>query len=360
MRAFLSALLLCFGSDLLAQCPSTLPHGVTCSSGGGNTILTLERDAEVSWGAFSFAPQQHLTITSAGNSSFSSTHTVRRGVALVEGTITADGPFSLFANGGIQISGTVSAPAVTLSTLPAISSNTFLAGRTRSQLTVSGDVTATRGELTVLGNSVNTSGALEAPRAKLTIISAGSGTVELEPNAPPTIARERPRSSRAINRGRLASPVIEIYSEGTIFNSGQILTSGQGNRVLLSAARSITHDDRPGSVIETGNLRTIPETVLRGPIVDPDDGANLGGASTTTEFPDLASGRFTASTRTTLLPSQYSSSTVAGTRLPATLQKASKQKKTILATRGSTGKKQKKRSRKRSFFGTVTTEKKRS
>jgi filamentous hemagglutinin family protein len=347
MRLFLP-LALTLAGPALAQCPANSSPHFDCLSAGGNTQVTLFADAELSWDRFNVPSGGSLDISSAGGI-FSSRH-LTPGLlpTTIAGPITTDGPFTLVNSGGINITptGSITAPTLTLSTLPALAQNTFQ-GTTRSrQMIVSGNLTATSGDLTLLAYQTTNNGSLSAPSGKVTLISTGSERV----NTPlltrtPTTAPARPLA-RATNRGALQAPVIEIYSEGFIENGGRIV----GNRINLEAL-GIAHNNTPGSVIISPNLTLIPNTTLEGEVLNPGDGSNPGGISTTLGLPDLASGSFSGKKKTKLLPTQFSSSTVTLSRVPTAVSKR-KKSSSRLATRGSTRKKSS--SKKRSFFGVVT------
>jgi len=210
----------------------------------------------------------------------------------------------------------------------------------------SGEVSATRGNAALLGSSIQVFGNLRASKGEAVIISSDSEIISgrdffRTPGSTPD------NSSQVLTLGSVVAPVVEIYSEGFISNRGEI----RGNTISLEAGESITHSLAPGSVIE-GQLDTKGKAVLEGRLISPDDGNNPGGVSTTLGFPDLESGSFTGKTKTVLLPSQFSASTVSRSRLPsATSFKNKMKKKTRVVTRGA---KSKKKVRKRSFFGVVT------
>jgi len=332
-----------------AQCPANSSPHFDCLSAGGNTQITLFADAELSWDRFNVPSGGTLDITSSGGI-FSSRH-LTPGLlpTSIAGPITTDGPFTLINSGGINVTptGSITAPTLTLSSLPALDQNTFQ-GTTRSrQLIVSGNLTATSGDATILAYQTTHNGSLSAPSGKVTLISTGSERVTGSSfNRTPTTAPARPLA-RATNQGSIQAPVIEIYSEGFIQNGGRIV----GNQITLEAL-GIAHNNTPGSVIITPNLTTIPDTTLEGVVLNPGDGSNPGGISTTLGLPDLASGSFSGKKKTKLLPTQFSSSTVTRSRVPTAVSKRKKSSPSRLATRGSV--KKKSSSKKRSFFGVVT------
>ena len=332
------------------QCPSTpSPSHFSCTSAGGNTQITLFADAELSWDRFNVPAGGSLDIRSAGGAGFSSRHLTPGNIqSKIEGGITADGPFTLVNSAGIQIpiSGSISAPSIFLSTLPMTGSESFQ-GFTRSgQMIVSGNLRAGSGDVTLLGYQISTSGVLQAPNGKVTVISTGSQVVEgsdfqLSPEEGPVDSK-----ARTTNRGFIQAPVVEIYTEGFLQNSGRI----QGGQVTLDGRRGVLHDSSPGSMLIYDEL-FLPSGGLReGPELNGTEGNNPGGVSTTLGLPDLEKGSFASKRKTTLLPTQFSSSNVSRSRVPSAVSRKKTTGSSRLATRGAASKKS---AKKRSFFGTV-------
>lgn len=338
-------------SSALAQCPANSTPHFDCVSAGGNTQITLFADAELSWDRFNVPSEGSLDIMSSGGL-FSSRHLVTGfSPAIISGPITADGPFTLVHSGGINIgnAGGIAAPSITLSSLPALDGSTYQGSTRARQFINSGNLTATSGDLTLLGYQVTNNGNLAAPSGKVTLISTGSEKVsgpDFQRSPGPTPSRI---PARVTNRGQIEAPVITIYSEGFIENGGRIAADQIGLE-----APTISHNNTPGSVIITPNLMVSgTNVIIEGEVVDPTDGNNPGGVSTTLGLPNLATGSFSSNKKTKLLPTQFSSSTINRSRVPSAV---AKRKKTTsgsrLATRGSA--KKKTSAKKRSFFGVVT------
>lgn len=152
--------------------------------------------------------------------------------------------------------------------------------------------------------------------------------------------------------GTLKAPIIEIYSDSFITNSGLIETFGPTSSVQLIAANGIAHNEAPESVIITDSLIPQGQVILiKGSVQGPNDGSNPGEVSATFQFPDFVKGTFQGKKKTTLKPTQFSSSTISKNRLPSVLNADKKKRSSTLATRGGSVKKT---SKKRSFFGLVT------
>lgn len=331
-----------------AQCPANSAPHFDCVSAGGNTQITLFADAELSWDGFNVPADGSLDISSSGGI-FSSRHRVTGlGAASINGPITADGPFTLISRGiGISPTGSITAPSMTLSTLPALDQNTFQGTTLARSFINNGTLLSITGDLTVIGYQITNNGEMSAPSGKLNLVATGSETIAL-PNLQRTPGGQPGRPiARATNRGTMEGRFVDIYSEGFFENGGRLA----GQRISIEA-RGIVHNNMAGSVIETPDLRLMPNVVLEGPVINPNDGNNPGGVSTTLGFPDLASGSFAGQKKTRLRPTQYAPSTVNRSRVPSAVSKRTKaSSNTRVASRGTSTKK--KTAKKRSFFGMV-------
>ncbi len=344
MRLLFMAL---FPSVLGAQCPLNTADHFSCQSAGGNTQITLSADAEFLWETFDVPASGSLRISGP----FTSRHLSTRR-STIAGDLTADGPLTIISSSGIFVTGRVTAPSLIFSALPEVGPNQFR-GNGRGESVILGrtaTVTASENNALILGGNLQVTGNLRASQGQVTLIATGSDTLTGPEFQIPSSPNSNPRT-RVDTRGLIQAPSIEIYSEGFLSNQGRIT----GNEISLTAGTQILHSLSPNSVIE-GNLVTSPRTILQGRVIRPSDGNNPGGISTTLGFPDLESGSFSGKSKTKLLPSQYSASSVARSRLPSAvslknLKKKKPTQKTLVATRGV---KSKKKAKKRSFFGIVT------
>ncbi|MDB4384188.1 hypothetical protein N9Z79_08885 [Akkermansiaceae bacterium] len=340
------ALVLCH--QAAAQCPANLAPHFDCVSAGGNTQITLFADAELSWDRFHVPVGGSLHISSSGGI-FSSRHLVTGlNRAGIEGPITADGPFTLISRGlGISPEGGITAPSMILSTLPALDQYAFQGTTSARSFVNNGTLLSATGDLTVVGYQITNKGTMSAPSGRVNLVATGSETVAL-PDLQRTPGGQPGRPlARATNRGIMEGQFVDIYSEGFFENGGRL-----AGRQISIEAQGIAHNNTPGSVIETPNLRLKPNVILGGPVINPNDGNNPGGVSTTLGFPDLASGSFAGKKKTLLRPTQYAPSTVNRSRVPSAVSRQAKTSPyTRIASRGTPAKK--KSAKKRSFFGMV-------
>lgn len=327
-------LLAVFAQVAGAQCPTSLPPGATCAELGSVTTLTLSNDAVFQWQNFSVAPGMSLLVESVGGGAFSSTHLVNpRAVARIGGEVRADGAFALNAPRGIRVerTGAVTAPEVSLEALEQRTDGTFVGSGFGRGVTNLGRVEA--GSALVVGGSFTNAGSLVVTE-DLAVAVGSQGVLTSDGNGLSQFS-----ASTVQNAGQIQGRTVRIFSEGFVQNSGAVVSRGEGNRLAIEGFQ-ISHDDRPGSVIESSDLQLIPDTPLQGTVIVPDDGANPGGQSQTVTVPDLARGTFRGETRTTLLPTQFSS-------VPVNRQK----RRSPVAV--AQGKSEKKTVRKRMFFSEV-------
>lgn len=332
------------------QCPSTPSPDFSCTSAGGNTRITLFANAELKWDRFDVPMGGSLDISSVGGGSFASRHlTPGNFPSTIAGGITADGPFALVNSAGISMknTGSIFAPSILLSTMPVSKNNLqSFQGSTRSgQMLLSGSLRASSGDVTLLGYQMTTGGNIQAPNGKVTVISSGSQVVDGNYQISPPEG-ERNSRARVSNRGAMIAPVVEIYSEGFLQNNGRI----QGQHVTLNAPRGVLHENSPGSMIIADDLSLPNGGLIQGPLLNGTEGNNPGAVSTSLGLPDLKKGTFAGKRKTTLLPTQFSSSNLSSSRVPSAVSRKKATGSSRLATRGSA---KKKSSKKRSFFGTV-------
>ena len=172
-----------------------LAHLPICSVNGSQTTITLQAPAHFDWESFQVGAGSQFVIVSSGGTGFASFHNVTTATpAVINGAITADGPFTLQQATGGQIligqTGTITAPAVTLTTQRAADAIGYLrngTGRfdavagTQPLLQVEGNLRATGGALKVIGSrlvQIGPHGKLEAPGQKVSVFAGPNATVQ--------------------------------------------------------------------------------------------------------------------------------------------------------------------------------------
>ncbi len=361
----LSPILLTLNSP--AQCPSGNVNHFECQSSLGNTEITLTADTELLWNWQDLDRTRSINIQSAGGQ-FSSKNIITNGIPVqITAQITADGPFQLFANGiRIEPGASITAPDILIGSLnqayelavqeTPLSSNSIYF---RGNIFNSGTITATNGDLTLLGNTVTNIFKLTANNGKISVISAPSAQISTPELQQTPGTNWNSSGTGTTNTGTISAQHIDIFSESFFNNGGRL----EGNSSIAITSPLINHDARPNSLILTPTLILTPDSILEGPVLDPNDGNNPGGISRTLEFPDLQSNSFSSRRTTKLRPTQFSSSILKKSRTPSPIAKKKSQKrKTTVASRGTKKRPvnpKKSAVQKRSFFGKLTTNKRR-
>lgn len=184
------------GSPLITvDHPNPAAHLPSCLVNGSQTTITLQAPTLFDWQSFQVSAGSQLVIVSNAGASFASFHNVTGSApAVINGSVTADGAFTLQQAAGGQITvgdtGRITAPVITLTTQRAADSLTYLrtgGGRfdavpaTQPLLKVDGNLRATNGAIKLIGSrlvQVGQQGKLEAPGNKVSVFSGPNSTVQ--------------------------------------------------------------------------------------------------------------------------------------------------------------------------------------
>jgi filamentous hemagglutinin family protein len=283
------------------------PNAVV-QANGPLTTVSLSGPARIEWQDFTLTAGRELRFSSQNQGAFPSLNIVRNPApAIVDGRITADGPFYLISPGGVQIgnTGRIEAPRVLLSTLMPVDESRILADGSGNfapnalggAIGVDGVIETTGGPLVVLSGTVSTGNRarLRAPGGEIRIAAVDSAPVGIPPAGVP-LSTPSTRGSGLVNStGWIEARRVEIVSDGFVVNGGRISSLGQGNQVRL-AAPDIVHESRPdnSSVIMTSALSVEGAFRQVGAVINPSDGANPAVAAGLRQTPRLSSGGFIA------------------------------------------------------------------
>jgi hypothetical protein len=165
------------------------PH---CHMVGTQGVISLQGDARFSWSRLKVGPSGDMTsLKITGN--YNATHVVR-GPVVIAGPVTAEGPLAIFsAQLTTEAGGSISAPEVVVSALlptadedadgyfsgQSITLNVVRSPDTAvpGTLTNHGKITATQGNLTLLGRSIQTDGTLLAAKGTVRLVAADKVSV---------------------------------------------------------------------------------------------------------------------------------------------------------------------------------------
>lgn len=362
MKIFLPAL---FCRMALAGCPANLPPGVTCTSSGLTTDITLSQPALLTWSTFQVSPGQQMNF----HGDFAVVNQSSN-AATISGQITASSSFGLISPKGIQLdaTGSITASQIVLSTLRSSAPAEMWSGQALYTLPnnpaitqLAGSLNATQGDLVLLGHKItNDAGASLQAGGHLQMLTTKpnhsiqkGSTGFYQKVTQPTLGDT---DEKVINNGSLRGNRITILSEGYLSNAGEIRSEGPNNSVHLEAG-VLVHENKPGAVINTSQFTySANAVVLAGPVIDPDEGANPGAISTSIELSDLSKDDYNGKPRVILQPSLYASRSKDRVSIPSAVPQKNSP---VLASRSTatspaSGKKSQSTSKKKSlFFGRV-------
>lgn len=356
MKILLPALIC---NTAFAACPANLPPGVTCTSNGLSTDITLSQPALLTWPTFEVAAGQQLNFHGDFAVVNQSSNT-----SIIAGSITASSAFGLISPKGIQVdpTGSIAATQIVLSTLRSSSPAAMWSGQalytlpnTPAFTQLAGRITATQGDLVLLGHKItNDPGAISQASGHLQLIttrpnhsiqkdSAGAYQKIASPSSDDT-------DEIIINNGTLRGNRITILTEGYLSNAGEIRSTGPSNSVHMQSG-ILVHENKPGSLISSSQFTySANAVVLSGPIFDPDEGANPGTISTSIELSDLSKDDYNGKPKLTLQPSQYASRSKDRITIPSVVPKKNPP---ALASRAASQNAQTSSKKKTLFFGRI-------
>jgi filamentous hemagglutinin family protein len=288
--------------------PAGVGNGVNAviKADGPLTTVNLFGPARIEWQDFNLALGRELRYVSQNGGAFPSLNIVRSPVpSVIDGKITADGPFYLISPGGLQVgsNGRIEAPRVLLSTLMpadgakllADGSGTFAPDTSGGMVGVDGTIETSGGPLIVLSSTISTGGQsrLRSAGGDVRLAAVDTTPVQVAPSGGPLGLRTTGGSGLINTTGWIDARRVEIVSDGFIVNGGRITSLGQGNEVRL-AASDVSHELRPddSSVIITSSLRVDGQFRQIGPVLRPSDGANPAVVAGLRQTPRLSSEGF--------------------------------------------------------------------
>lgn len=273
---------------------------------GPLTTVNLAGPARIEWQAFNVRAGQEVRYLSQNGGGFPSLNILRSpAAAIIDGRITADGPFYLISPGGLQVgnSGRIEAPRVLLSTMIptdetkvlADGSGTFLPDGLGGSIGVDGTIETAGGPLIILSGIISTGGQsrMRATGGDIRLAAVDSSPVQVPPSGGGLIAPSTGGTGLINTTGWIDARRVEIVSDGFLVNGGRIAALGQGNQVRL-AASDIVHESRAdnSSVIITSALTVDGPFRQVGAIIHPEDGANPAVAAGLRQTPRLSSQGF--------------------------------------------------------------------
>jgi filamentous hemagglutinin family protein len=339
MKIFLPVM---FCQAAFAACPANLPPGVTCTSSGLSTDITLSQPALLTWSNFQVGAGEQLNF----HGDFAVVNQSSN-PAQIAGSVTAASAFGLISPKGIQVdaTGSITASQIVLSTLRSSAPAEMWSGQPLYTLPnspaltqLAGQLSATQCDLVLLGHKItNDPGSLAQATGHLQLLTTRPNQ-SIQKNSTGAYQKIAATSSndteeKIINNGTLRGNRITILSEGYLSNAGEIRSSGPNNSVHMQAG-VLVHENKPGALISSSQFTySANAVVLAGPIVDPDEGANPGTISTSIELSDLSKDDYNGKPKVTLQPSQYASRSKDRITIPSAVPKKNAP---VLASRSTT------------------------
>ncbi len=355
---------------LFAECPTGNVAHFSCESVGGNTEITLRADTELLWDTFDVPAGGRLRIASEGGRYTSFHRVLGSGGANILGNIEADGGFFLVVEGiDIGAGAGISAPSLFLSSLRPVDPNVPLAEATlgvpsslfpNTSIITRGRMEATEGGITLVGETVQQIGGSSiANHGVVRMIAMASGVFSL--SSMDRFSGERideDRLSSLVTGGVVEGLYVDLYSQDFLTNAGLI----DGGVVRVEAGRLIVNEAGNGARIQSKYFFPVPAKTDPGVFVDPSDGSNPGGISTTIGLPDMNGRSFAGPKSTRLLPTHFAPTPMNRSRLRSAVSKGDRKDlkekgrprgKRVTKAVSVRSKKRKTKSKKRSFFGAI-------
>ncbi|HWB04316.1 MAG TPA: filamentous hemagglutinin N-terminal domain-containing protein [Verrucomicrobiales bacterium] len=303
---FLPALLAVAARADVVPAPAGIGANAAVKVEGPLTTVNLSGPSRLEWQDFNLAAGREMRFLSQNGGAFPSLNIVRSpAAAVIDGRITADGPFYLISPGGLQVgtTGGIEAPRVLLSTLTAPDTSRVLADGTGTFspsgiggiVGVDGTIETSGGPLVILSETISIGGQarLRSNGGDIRLAAVDSGPVAVPSPASSLNTRTSGGSGLVNNTGWIDARRVEIVSDGFIVNGGRLTSLGQGNQIRL-AASSVSHESRPdnSSVILTSALSVEGPFRQIGAVINPADGPNPSVAAGLRQTPRLSSPGF--------------------------------------------------------------------
>jgi len=193
----------------------------------------------------------------------------------IDGTVTSNGTVGFFSpNAHLEITGTITAKGVTLSTLNADPDEFFggngyslNGGSGSTRLFVGGQITATEGNVVIAGPRIWISEDANIEASDSLLVGGGSEvSVSKTGERGVSVGSD---DGNILHMGNSKSPVIEIVSGGTVINGGKI-DAGNG-RVFIDVGPGMEISNESSGVIVAGSVFT-NAAIVGGSVIIPDEG----------------------------------------------------------------------------------------
>lgn len=288
LAGFIPALLIAplysqtLGSPVLST-PGTATWVSQNTPSGTRTVFTITSNSIFDWNGFNLPSGSELIFDFVGGESVVNMLN-GTGANILAGTVTSNGNVGFFSpNAALIVSGNVTAKSVTLSTLDVdsaafLSGGDFtLSGGAMKNLTVSGTIKATDGDIVLAGRSVELSeeGSLHAKGAAFL---AGGTEVSVARSGAGQRLKQTGDQGFVLHLGKTRASRIEIAAGRQIANEGTLNVGTGGQRIFLEVGKNgkVTKDSK-GIVI--GNLSVNGKLEVRSSSLERNDGDSAAAIS---------------------------------------------------------------------------------
>ncbi|MCW1884258.1 hypothetical protein OKA04_05910 [Luteolibacter flavescens] len=286
--------------------PGTATWLSEITSSGTRTVFTITGDTVLDWGQFNLGSGSELVFDFIGGNSVvnmlngTSTQTI-------SGTVSSNGNVGFFSpNAPLRVTGTVTAENVTLATMN-VDQQAFAGGDTftmtagsGSALTVTGSVTATRGNVVLAGQTVRVGGSGEITATDAIRIGGGSRITVGKSGLGRRLKADN-GDGFVLHMGRSRAPRIEVAAGREINVGGRLDTGSSSRRIFLEVGQD-------GKILREGTGVMVGRTAINGTYlkngvrVGPDDVVRSAVNSSTVKLPVVKRpGGTTVSTSRTLV-----------------------------------------------------------
>jgi hypothetical protein len=272
------------GTPVLST-PGTATWATETTATGSRTIFTITGNTVLDWGRFDLASGSELVFDFVGGDSVANM-LGGSGVNFISGTVTSNGNVGFFSPAAdLVVDGSVTAKSVTIAAMD-VDPAAFVGGGSYTMsadpggwngLSVTGEVSATRGDVVLASRFTDVSGSAKI-NARGAVRMAGSTNVTVAPAGSGRRLKENSGRGFVLHLGETRASRIEVAAGQEITNRGRLDAGSRQNRIFLEVG-----DD--GKILREGGGLTVGRVSMNGEYdddgiaIDPHEGDGAGALS---------------------------------------------------------------------------------
>lgn len=274
---------LCFAA---AQSPAVLTPGTSTESveaidTGTRTTFSLTGDTILSWEQLELDEGSELVYDfKSGDKVLNLLGGTKRHT--IDGTVTSNGIVGFFSpNANFKIGGSINAKGVVLATLETDADEFFSkdgyslrGGSERNSIFLSGEITATQGNVVIAGRDVLIAGSAKISASKRVLVGGGTDITISKSGAERLTVNSE--DGKITNLGEVQAPQIEFKAGESTSNSGKI-NAGNGKVFIEVGENGQITNESSGIIISDPVFDQ--EMISEGVIIVPDDGDSASSVS---------------------------------------------------------------------------------